>query len=31
MKKGLNLDTFAKAAGWYRVLYGDLRWVPSFE
>ena len=27
-KKGLNLDTFAKAAGWYRVLYGDLRWVP---
>jgi hypothetical protein len=23
---GGNLDTFAKAAGWYRVLYGDLRW-----
>ena len=26
-RDGVNLDTFAKAAGWYRVLYGDLRWV----
>jgi mediator of RNA polymerase II transcription subunit 14 len=24
-KDGYSLDTFAKAAGWYRVLYGDLR------
>lgn len=24
-RDGVNLDTFAKAAGWYRVLYGDLR------
>jgi len=22
-----NIDTFAKAAGWYRLLYGDLRFV----
>ena len=21
-----RLDAFAKAAGWYRMLYGDLRW-----
>lgn len=27
-KTGSNLDTFAKAAGWYRVLYGDLRYIP---
>jgi hypothetical protein len=26
-RDGVNLDTFAKAAGWYRVLYGDLRCV----
>lgn len=26
-RDGGSLDTFAKAAGWYRVLYGDLRWV----
>ena len=26
--EGLNIDTFAKAAGWYRLLYGDLRFVP---
>lgn len=25
-RDGGNLDTFAKAVGWYRVLYGDLRW-----
>ena len=24
-RDGANLDTFAKAAGWYRLLYGDLR------
>lgn len=24
---GEIVDTFAKAAGWFRVLYGDLRWV----
>lgn len=24
-REGGGLDTFAKAAGWYRVLYGDLR------
>ena len=22
-----DVDTFAKEAGWYRLLYGDLRWV----
>lgn len=27
-KNSSSLDTFAKAAGWYRVLYGDLRYVP---
>ena len=21
-----KLDTFGKVVGWYRVLYGDLRW-----
>lgn len=26
-KEGGGLDTFAKSAGWYRVLYGDLRLV----
>jgi hypothetical protein len=25
-RDGCSLDTFAKSAGWYRVLYGDLRW-----
>jgi mediator of RNA polymerase II transcription subunit 14 len=25
--EGQNIDTFAKAAGWYRLLYGDLRFV----
>lgn len=29
-KEGDHLDTFAKAAGWYRVLYGDLRWDNIF-
>jgi mediator of RNA polymerase II transcription subunit 14 len=30
--EGLNIDTFAKAAGWYRLLYGDMRfvWIPHF-
>jgi len=28
---GGNLDTFAKAAGWYRVLYGDLRHALDFR
>lgn len=23
----MSVDTFAKAAGWYRMLYGDLRFV----
>jgi hypothetical protein len=27
-REGQNIDTFAKAAGWYRLLYGDLRFVP---
>lgn len=27
-KNSSSLDTFAKAAGWYRVLYGDLRYIP---
>lgn len=26
-QKGRNLDIFAKAAGWYRLLYGDLKYV----
>ena len=26
---GRNLDIFAKAAGWYRLLYGDLKYVSS--
>jgi hypothetical protein len=26
-QRGRNLDIFAKAAGWYRLLYGDLRYV----
>ena len=26
-QRGRNLDIFAKAAGWYRLLYGDLRCV----
>jgi len=30
-KTGSNLDTFAKAAGWYRVLYGDLRHALDFR
>jgi mediator of RNA polymerase II transcription subunit 14 len=25
--RGGSVDTFAKAAGWFRVLYGDLRCV----
>lgn len=27
LKAGENIDTFAKTAGWFRVLYGDFRWV----
>ncbi|KIM78797.1 hypothetical protein PILCRDRAFT_75151, partial [Piloderma croceum F 1598] len=30
-KDGHSLDTFAKAAGWYRVLYGDLRHALDFR
>jgi mediator of RNA polymerase II transcription subunit 14 len=26
-QRGRNLDIFAKAAGWYRLLYGDLKYV----
>ena len=26
-REGHDIDTFAKAAGWYRLLYGDLRFV----
>jgi mediator of RNA polymerase II transcription subunit 14 len=26
-REGQNVDTFAKAAGWYRLLYSDLRFV----
>ena len=26
-KAGEDIDTFAKSAGWYRVLYGDRRYV----
>ena len=26
-QKARNLDIFAKAAGWYRLLYGDLKYV----
>ncbi|KAF7975073.1 hypothetical protein HWV62_10589, partial [Athelia sp. TMB] len=29
-RSGGGLDTFAKAAGWYRVLYGDLKCVLRF-
>jgi hypothetical protein len=28
-QRGRNLDIFAKAAGWYRLLYGDLKYVVS--
>lgn len=27
LKAGENVDTFAKTAGWFRVLYGDFRYV----
>ena len=27
IQKGRNLDIFAKSAGWYRLLYGDLKYV----
>jgi len=30
-RDGNGLDTFAKAAGWYRVLYGDLRHALDFR
>jgi len=30
-KAGENVDTFAKAAGWFRVLYGDLRHALDFR
>jgi len=30
-REGEGLDTFAKAAGWYRVLYGDLRHALDFR
>ena len=26
-REGHNVDTFAKAAGWYRILYGDLKYA----
>jgi mediator of RNA polymerase II transcription subunit 14 len=26
-QNGWNFDIFAKAAGWYRLLYGDLKYV----
>jgi len=26
-RDGHNVDTFAKAAGWYRILYGDLKYA----
>lgn len=26
-KEGCSVDAYAKAAGWYRLLYGDLRFV----
>jgi len=30
-KKGRNVDIFAKAAGWYRLLYGDLKHALDFR
>ncbi|KAF8813688.1 MED14-domain-containing protein [Phlegmacium glaucopus] len=30
-QKGRNLDIFAKAAGWYRLLYGDLKHALDFR
>lgn len=29
-KKDRVVDTFPKTAGWYRLLYGDLRYISSF-
>lgn len=28
-RDGHNVDTFAKAAGWYRILYGDLKYAAD--
>lgn len=28
-REGHNVDTFAKAAGWYRILYGNLKYVAD--
>lgn len=28
-RSGAVVDTFAKSAGWFRILYGDLRYVPT--
>ncbi|KAM6502426.1 Mediator complex subunit MED14 domain containing protein [Amanita muscaria] len=30
-REGQNISTFAKAAGWYRVLYGDLKHAMDFR
>ncbi|KAF8621558.1 hypothetical protein AX15_007725 [Amanita polypyramis BW_CC] len=30
-REGHNVDTFAKAAGWYRILYGDLKHALDFR